>query len=230
MSGVNFIDKVIPGITGRVSHWMFRNTYFPWSSVDTQLIAFGTASAVFKVSWKSGVKALRVYKRSLGKSAPGILEAAEYYKQNYKTLLHWYGGPLDLVLPMEFLVLQGLPLLGPVAVSLQPYVQAEKQDIFEDFSDNDFTKLMKANPFMRAQFLFFAEQTMCQWNERKVCYDFLGRQNLVLVKQAGGYRLKIVDVGFYKFDLPEHNHPEKVAQIEQHVQRLTRLYQLAKGV
>ena len=156
------------------------------------------------------------------------MEMAEYYRQNYETLLHWYGGPLDLVLPMEFLVLQGLPLVGPVAASLQPYVQVEKQDIFEEFSDTDFVKLMEANPFMRDQFIFFAEQTLSQWEERKICYDFVGRQNLVLVKQGGAYTLKIVDVGFFRFDLPEHNHPGKVAQIEQHMQRLTRLYQLAK--
>jgi len=228
MSTVNFVDKVIPGIASRLSHWMFRNNYFPWAPVDLQLIAFGTAAAVFKVSWKNDVKVLRLYKRSLGKSAPGIMEMAEYYRQNYETLLHWYGGPLDLVLPMEFLVLQGLPLVGPVAASLQPYVQVEKQDIFEEFSDTDFVKLMEANPFMRDQFIFFAEQTLSQWEERKICYDFVGRQNLVLVKQGGGYTLKIVDVGFFRFELPEHNHPGKVAQIEQHMQRLTRLYQLAK--
>jgi hypothetical protein len=137
---------------------------------------------------------------------------------------------MDLVLPMEFLVLQGLPLVGPVAASLQPYVQVEKQDIFEEFSDSGFVKLMEANPFMRDQFLFFAEQTLCQWEERKICYDFVGKQNLVLVRQGGDYRLKIVDVGFFRFDLPEHNHPMKVAQIEQHIQRLTQLYQLAKSV
>jgi hypothetical protein len=229
MSTVNFLDKVIPGIASRLSHWMFSNNYFPWMLVDTQLIAFGSAAAVFKLNWKSGVKVLRIYRRSLGKPPPEMLEIAEYYRNNYKTVLHWYGGPLDLVLPMEFLVLQGLPLVGPVAASLQPYVQAEKKDIFEDFADADFVNLMEANRFLRDQFLFFAEQTMRQWEARKICYDFLGRENLALVKQGGSYRLKIMDVGIFKFDHPEHNHPRKVAQIEQYVQRLTRLYQLAKG-
>jgi hypothetical protein len=155
---------------------------------------------------------------------------AEYYKKNYDTVLEWYGGSLDLVLPMEFLVLQGLPLIGPVAASLQPYVQVEKRDIFEDFSDDEFVRLLNANPFIRDQFLFFAKQTMSQWEERKICYDFVGRQNIMLVKQGEGYRLKIVDVGIFKFDLPEHNLPEKVAQIEQRIHRLTYLHQLAKSI
>jgi len=42
--------------------------------------------------------------------------------------------------------------------------------------------------------------------------------------------LKIVDVGIFKFDIPEHNLPEKVAQIERRIQRLTSLYELAKKI
>jgi hypothetical protein len=209
---------------------MFRNNRFPWVPVNIQLIAFGTGAAVFKLEWKSGTKVLRLYRKSLGKSPSGLLGMAEYYKKNYETVLAWYGGSLDLVLPMEFFVLQGLPLVGPMAASLQPYIQAEKRDIFEDFSDTDFVKLMEANPFLRAQFIFFVEQTVCQWDEGKICYDFVGRENLMLVKQEGSYRLKIVDVGFFKFDLPEFNTPGKIAQIEKKIQRLKHLYQLAKSV
>lgn len=229
MSTVNLVDRIIPGIASRLCYWMFRNNHFPWELANIQLIAFGSGAAVFKLDWKSGAKALRIYRKSLGKSVSGLLEMAEYYKKNYETVLAWYGGSLDLVLPMEFLVLQGLPLVGPIAASLQPYIQAEKYDILEDFSDTDFVKLMKANPFLRQQFLFFVEQTMCQWHEGKICYDFVGRENLVLVKQDGSYRLRIVDVGFFKFDLPEHNLPGIIAQIEQKIQQLTRLYQLAKS-
>jgi hypothetical protein len=159
-----------------------------------------------------------------------LLGTAEYYKKNYETVLAWYGGSLDLVLPMDFLVLQGLPLVGPIAASLQPYVRAEKRDIFEDYSDTDFVKLIETNPFLHEQFLFFVEQTLCQWEGGKICYDFVGRENLVLVKQGRSYRLKIVDVGFFKFDLPEFKLPGKVAQIEQKLQRLKHLYQLAKSV
>jgi hypothetical protein len=209
---------------------MSKNNHFPWEPGNIQLIAFGTGAAVFRLDWKSGAKVLRLYRKSLGKSTSGLLGMAEYYRKNYETVLAWYGGPLDLVLPMEFMVLQGLPLVGPIAASLQPYIQADKRDILEDFSDADFVKLMEANPFLRDQFLFFVEQTMCQWEQGKICYDFVGRENLMLVKEDGSYRLRIVDVGVFKFDLPEFNHPSKVAQIEQKLQRLKRLYQLAKGV
>lgn len=230
MSTVNLVDRIIPGAARRLSQWMFKNSRFPWEPGNIQLIAFGSGAAVFKIDWMSGVKVLRLYRKSLGKSAPGLLETAEYYKKNYETVLTWYGGSFDLVLPMNFLVLQGLPLIGPVAASLQPYIQGEKRDILEDFPDADFVKLMETNPFLRGQFLFFVEQTLCQWDEGKICYDFVGRENLMLVKQDGSYRLKIVDVGFFKFDLPEFNLPGKVAQIEQKLQRLKHLYQLAKSV
>lgn len=230
MTAMNLVDKIIPGIVSRFSRWMFRNNRYPWAPVDTELIAFGSGAAVFKVGWKRGPEVLRIYRKSLGKSAAGLLAMAEYYKKNYDTVLDWYGGSLDLVMPMEFLVLQGLPLVGPVAASLQPYVQAEKRDLFDDFSDDEFISLLKANPFVRDQFIFFAEQTMCQWRERKLCYDFVGRENIVLVKQGESYRLKILDVGIFKFEIPEHNLPEKVAQIQQRIERLMYLDQLAKGV
>lgn len=230
MSTVKLVDRIIPGIARRLSYWMFRNNHFPWKPTNIQLVAFGSGAAVFKLDWMGGARALRLYRKSLGNSVSGLLRTAEYYKKNYQTVLTWYGGSLDLVLPMEFLVLQGLPLIGPVAASLQPYVQAEKSDIFEDFSDSDFVKLLEAHPFVRDQFLFFAEQTVSQWDQGKICYDFVGRENLVLVKQGREYRLKIVDVGFFKFDLPEFNRPGKVAQIEQKIQRLKHLYQLAKSI
>lgn len=230
ISTVNLVDRIIPGIASRLSYWMFKNSHFPWEPGNIHLIAFGTGAAVFRLDWTSGTKVLRLYRKSLGKSASGLLGMAEYYKKNYETVLAWYGGSLDLVLPMEFLVLQGLPLVGPIAASLQPYIQAEKRDIFEDFSDTDFVQLVEANPFLRDQFLFFVEQTLCQWEGGKICYDFVGRENLMLVKQGGSYRLKIVDVGFFKFDLPEFNRPGKIAQIEQKLQRLKHLYQLAKSV
>lgn len=227
---MNVTNKVMPGLARRLSNWMFHNNRFPWEPGDLRLIAFGSGAAVLKWHGRSGTKALRIYRKSLGKSPSGLLQIAEYYKKNYETVLAWYGGPLDLVLPMQFLVVQGLPLVGPVAASLQPYIQAERTDILEDFSESDFVDLMKVNPFLRDQFRFFVEQTLCQWDEGKICYDFVGRENLMLVKQAGGYRLKIVDVGFFKFDLPEFNLARKLAQIEKKVQRLKYLYQLTESV
>ena len=43
-------------------------------------------------------------------------------------------------------------------------------------------------------------------------------------------QMKILDVGIFKFEIPEHNLPEKVAQIQQRIERLMYLDQLAKGV
>jgi len=209
---------------------MFTNNRFPWAPIDIELIAFGTGAAVFRLGWKGDTKVLRIYRKSLGQSTFGLRAITAYYKKNYETVRAWYGGSLDLVLPMEFLVLQGLPFVGAVAASFQPYVQGEKKDLFEDFSDDEFVKLLEENPFVRDQFIFFAERTMCQWQERKICYDFVGRENIMLVKEGGSYRLKIVDVGIFKFDIPEHNLPEKVAQIERRIQRLTSLYELAKKI
>jgi len=221
LSMVNFLDSVIPGIASKLSRWMYRNNRFPWAPVESELIAFGTGAAVYKLNWKSGDKVLRIYRKSLGKSSLGLFEMAEHYKTNYETVCSWYG---NLVLPMEFLVLQGLPLIGPIAASLQPHIPGQIQDLFEDFSDDELLKLFKENDFVREQFALFANQTIRQVGERKRCYDFLGRENLMLVKQGEGYRLCIADVGIFEFNILS---PQKVAQIDQRMNRLASLYKLA---
>jgi hypothetical protein len=230
MSLVNLIDRAIPGSTKRLSGWMYRNNRFPWSPIDIELIAFGAGAAVFKLNWKSGDKVLRIYRKSLGKSSRGLLEIAEYYKRNYETLLSWYGSSLNLVPPMEFLVLQGLPLIGPAAASLQPYIHGQKQDLFEDFSDDELLRLLNANDHVREQFLFFAKQTIHQWEGREICYDLVGRENLMLVKEGGNYKLHIVDVGFFRFDNSANHSAERMAQIERRMSRLTFLYDSAKNL
>jgi hypothetical protein len=192
------------------------------------LIAFGSGAAVFKLSWKDGDKVLRIYRRSLGKSRQGLLEIAEYYKQNYELVHSWYGEISDLVLPMDFVVLQGLPLIGPVAGSLQPYIHGPRQDLFEDFSDDELLQLLAAHDRVREAFLYFVEETLRQWEGRKMCYDFIGRENLMLVQQGGEYRLHIADVGIFKFDTPMNNSSEKIVQIDQRLLRLTSLYERAR--
>ncbi len=224
LSMVNFVDSVMLGMVSNLSRWMYRNNFFPWRPVDSDWSAFGTGAAVFKIKWRSGDKALRVYRKSLGKPFLGLLEIAEHYKSNYETVVSWYG---DLVLPMEFLVLQGLPLMGPFAASLQPYVHGQIQDFFDDFSDKELLRLFQENQQIRKQFFNFVEQTIRLVDEGKRCYDFLGRENLMLVKQGEWYKLCIADVGIFEFDMLS---PYKKTQIEERMNRLTSLYELVKRI
>ncbi|MGE5373460.1 MAG: hypothetical protein ACM3XO_00265, partial [Bacteroidota bacterium] len=70
--------------------------------------------------------------------------------------------------------------------------------------------------------------TLRQWNEKKECYDFLGRENVLLVKEGGEYRLRIVDVGCFRLDVPSSIRPEKMTRIEQRVERMVSLYRSSK--
>jgi hypothetical protein len=224
---ISWIDRVIPGAVNWLSRWMYKNNRFAWKPVDIDLIAFGSGAAVFKLSLKDGDQVLRIYRRSLGKSRQGLLEIAKYYQQNYELVRSWYGTVPDFVPPMDFVVLQGLPLIGPVACSLQPYIDGSRQDLFEDFSDEELLELLEANARVREPFLHFVEQTIRQWNGGKLCYDFIGRENLMLVQEGGEYRLHIVDVGTFKLDTLLNNSSEKLAQIDQRIERLKSLYERA---
>lgn len=223
ISTVNLVDNVIPGAANRLSRLMYRNNRFPWAPIDINLIAFGTGCAVFKLGWKNCNKVLRIYRKSLGKSLPGILEIARHYKKNYEIVLSWYGGSLDLVLPMDFMVLYGLPFASPVAASLQPYIQGQKLDPFEDFSEDELSAFLQTHDHVRQQFLFFAQQTLRQWNEQKMCLDLLGRENLMLINDEGGYRLCIVDVGLFNLNVIVDLFPEKLIKIEHRMERLASL-------
>ena len=229
ISAVNFIDRSIPGIASKISRSLYHNNFFPWAPVDIQLIAFGTGAAVFRIFWKGEDNVLRIYRKSVGRSRSGLLEIAAHYKGNYEMMISWYGNSPGLVPPMEFLILEGMPLIGPVAASLQPYIHGEKQDLFEDYTDDELMELFSKNDFVREQFIYFAQQTIYQWNERKTCFDFLGRQNLMLVTHAGDCRLRLPDCGFFKFDILAKKFPETIARFEQRMNRLVSLYEMTKG-
>lgn len=207
---------------------MYRKNRFPWAPVDTELIAFGSGTAVFKLNWDNGHKVLRIYRKSLGKPLSGILEIAKHYKKNYETVVSWYGSEENLVLPMDFMLLYGLPFATPVAASLQAYVHGLKQDLFDCFTDHELLGLLEKHERVRKQFILFAEQTIRQWDRQKMCFDFLGNENLMLVNQGGSYRLCITDVGIFRFDVIAKKYPQKREQIKQRMERLISLYQAAK--
>lgn len=229
-SVIAWLDRAFPGASAKLSRLMYKNNLFPWNPVDNELIASGSGAAVFLVKWKNEEKVLRIYRKSLGKSLRGLLEIARHYKRNYESMRDRYGASRDLVLPMDFLVFSGLPLGIPVAASLQPYIGGEKKDIFEDFSDKEFLGLLQAHDTLREQFLVFARQTLEQWNEGQTCFDFLGRENLMLIKEDDRYRLHIVDVGLFELETVAKKYPEKIARIEQRVKELASLYNRAKQI
>lgn len=224
---VHLVESLIPGIADSSSSWICRNSRFPWVPVETELIASGAATAVFKVSWQGAEKVLRIYRRSLGKPRSGLLRVAAYYKNNYETLLSWYGSSPGLVLPLEFLLLQGPPLVGPVAASLQPYIQGQKSDLFDDFRDEELLALLEENDRLREQFLCFAGQTLLQWQEQKMCFDFLGRQNIMVVREAGEYNLCISDCGILKLADLDGKYARIKARVERRIDRLAFLYKKA---
>lgn len=226
ISIVHLVDRVIPGVANRLSRSIYNNSFFPWEPVSSELIARGSGAAVFKLNWGNGAKVLRIYRRSLGHSTDRLLRVAAYYKNRYRILLNWYGGPLNLMPPIDFLVLRGPRLVGSVAASLQPYIHGQKQDLFEDFTDDELLQLLREKPFVRGQFLFFARQILRQWKEEKMCLDILGNQNVMLVNQGGTFRLCLPDVGIFEFETLIRRHPKRIPEIEKRMDRLAHLFRL----
>ena len=218
----------MPGIAERLSRSLYEQNHFPWKAAKAELIAYGSGAAVLRISGANGDNVLRIYRNSIGQSTVRLMSIVEHYKENYELVLAWYGGMPELVLPMVFLLLESSPIIGSVGASLQPYIIGEKYDLFEDFSDNELLKLLEENDFLRKQFIYFAEQTMSQWQGKKLCYDLLGRENVVLVRRNEQYRIHIVDDGFFRFDGARRINSEKIARLLQRLERLSSLYEASK--
>src|SRR5688572_10398141 len=65
VSIVHMVDRVIPGVSTRLSRRIYVNSRFPWRPVSTELIARGSGAAVFKLNWSNGPNVVRIYRRSL---------------------------------------------------------------------------------------------------------------------------------------------------------------------
>jgi hypothetical protein len=227
---VNLGDRLIPGIANTLSLWFSQRNRFPWSSVDLDLIGFGAGAVVYKLDYGSGSKALRIYRNSIGGGVRDSLETVNFYKDCYETVLSWYEGAWDLVLPMQFLILHGPPLAGPVAASLQTYVDGHKKDFFDDFSDDELLTLMAKDVQLRDQFDFFATQTVLLCDKRGLCFDFFGRENLLLSNRQGINRLYIVDTGIFDFKKTKQKSTKNISQIEKRIHRLKSLHTRVKNI
>jgi hypothetical protein len=79
---------------------------------------------------------------------------------------------------------------------------------------------MESHPDFAAQFLFFAEQTRRIYEQHDQCVDFLGRENLMVVKKDGRCRLLIIDNGIFNMSALKLTAPAVYGRIMARLERL----------
>ena len=217
---VGIVDSVLPGAERRVSDWLLRTRYLPFPEARVELLDRGSGSTVFAVKLDSHRVVLKVYRRTLGQRGAALQGLAREFSAKHQTVASWYGGGPSVVEPARFIMLHGPLLSQPAVACVQRFIEGEKSDLFEDFTDAELLHLIDQNPHFRAQFVFFTDRTQERSEKQLTLPDLLGNQNLMVVRSGNSTRLTLIDYGI--LELPALN----AGDCERLVDRLERLRSL----
>lgn len=220
-SVVNLLNIILPGASQRVSRALCRFNHLPFAITNVRLMNYGSGSSVFLLDTEDGYKVLKVYRRSLGRTGEDLLQITNVFKRKYETVSSWYDGPYRFVPPATFLILHGPALDAPAAAALQSYIPGEKKDLFLDFTDDDLVTFLQQETGLKEQFLFFAHKTLEIYTQQGLCLDFIGRENLMMVKNGSEYQLFIIDYGIFNLEKIRASSPELFSQITAYLNRLS---------
>ena len=217
---LNLLDQVQPGFAEGMARNLIRVKNFPLAGYRISLLAYGSGSTVFLLKNGQGQKVLKVYRRSLGQPARQAWEVAKEYQDKHKKLVTWFNNEDQIVIPSQFLVLHG-PLLGiPSAALLQPYVSGKIYDLFLDFTIMEAIRLAKGQEQLRLQLLNFTSRLFQAMDETGLCFDLVGRENLMLVEESGRMHLKIADNGIFQVQPIRSHSPAIYDRLRSHLHRL----------
>jgi hypothetical protein len=228
---VRLADSLLPGTAKWASKALCRSRRLPFPDATVELLGYGSAATVFLLKDDlepeddpgDGRVVLKVFRKSLGKNLSRLLEIADLYRKKYEAVATWYDGALNIVPDAVFLVFHG-PLLGlPAVACLQTYIAGETMDLLHTFTDDEIVRLMRQDLELRRQFVFFAERTLAGHERDGLCFDLLGRGNLLLSKRAGAHRLHVIDCGFFDTRALRTEEPERFDRVEGCLRRLESL-------
>lgn len=224
----NLLDYVAPGrVSRRLASALIDLRHFPLAVARVEVLAHGSGSTVFLIDTGSRRMVLKVLRRSLARPARQAVQVARDFQRKHLRLRAVFNGADEVVVPSLFLVLHG-PLLGAAAAAvLQPYVEGRKQDIFLDYSVDEAIALLRRTPQLGSQWVGFAQRFLRSMEETGICFDLVGRENLMLVEYEGKLSLKIADNGVFDVGALSVQSPARHAQLQAHIDRLR---QITEGV
>lgn len=223
-STINLADRIIPGLSYRISKSLVSETHLPFAVLSIRLMSYGSGSTVFLLDTPGGWNVLKVFRRSLGKTGPNLLNLTIEFQTKYLTVSRWFNQEgFRLVPPALFLLLHG-PLLGkPAAATLQPFLSGELKDLFLDYQDSELLGLFKGDRELKRQFVHFARKVLQVAAEEGVCMDFIGRHNVVLIQDHTGCRLAVIDNGIFNMEQIRVTRPAIYEQIQAYLERIRHL-------
>jgi peptidoglycan/xylan/chitin deacetylase (PgdA/CDA1 family) len=189
-----------PALAQRLERTLLEPARLPVRDARLELAGFGTGATVFRLESglaSSSPQALKIYRRTLGRSPEHLVGAARRYQARYLRLREDFG---EVVLPASFLVLHA-PLRGvPAVACLQPWLGGRVQDLLA-LEDGALLALLRQHA-LEACFAAFVRRALA-WRREGSFPDLAGRGNLVVVEEQGRTRLRLIDYGiFHPVDAP----------------------------
>jgi hypothetical protein len=222
-AAVNVVDRLLPGTAAALARRLTSSAPLALAATAIAPLDFGSGGTVFRVETPAGPKALKIFRRSLGRPFDEQRAVAAYYADRYRTVSGWYAGVPGLVARSGFLILPG-PILGRSAAAVvQPLLEGHKRCFFEDLGAAEAAELLSRSPSLAEQFRGFAEVTLELWRRGGRCLDLVGRENLMLLDHRGGLRLAIVDCGLFELPALRREAPARYAARAERVGRLEAL-------
>jgi hypothetical protein len=220
---VHLLDRVVPGAGCALARRIPSAAPLALAASSIELLDFGSGGTVYRLETPAGARALKVFRRSLGRPLAEQREIAAYYAERYRTVARWYAGTPGLVTPSAFLILPG-PILGrPVAAVVQPLLRGPRRCFFADLDPAAAADLLSHDAALAEQFRGFARATLEQWRSSERCLDLVGRENLMLLEGDGRPRLAIADCGLFELPALRRDAPERLAALGERIGRLESL-------
>ncbi len=222
-AAVNLLDRLIPGLALGLAHRLTSTAPLALAATAIEPLDFGSGATVFRLATPGGPRALKVFRRSLGRPLAEQRAVAAYYAARHRTVSEWYAPVPGLVAPAAFLILPG-PIGGrPVAAAVQPLLAGRKRCFFGDLDADAALRLLSQDRDLSQQFHAFALVTLECWRKGERCLDLVGRENVMLLEVEGRARLVIVDCGIFELAAMRREAPVRYAALGERIGRLEAL-------
>jgi peptidoglycan/xylan/chitin deacetylase (PgdA/CDA1 family) len=196
---VRLAQSAAPGLRARLLRSLLDTSGLPLRAARIELAGFGSGTTVFRLESDPGVapRALKIYRRTLGREPRSLASAARRYRLRYRRLREVFGAA---VVPAEFLVLHAPLRRAPALACLQPWLPGPLEDLLAH-DDAALRARMAEHPELGAELRDFARKALV-WRRQGCFPDLLGAGNLVATTVDGLPRLWLLDYGIFEADTP----------------------------
>lgn len=193
-AGLLLIGSVVPNFEQYCANLLSSTSRLPVDGSVPKFIDYGGEQDVFLIEMDGKKKVLKIDWQSLGLQGQDLVERAKQKRDEYETILSCYSEVPHFIQEEEYLIVHSHLLSMPAVATVQPFIEGEIRDFFEDYGESEIRTLLKENCFIKSQFLLFAEALLERYGDREECIDILGPKNLSIVEEDGQpSRLMFID-------------------------------------